>query len=50
MKKKMFLVSLVVVMAFGLLFLVSNNSVAQSKMHIKFSTWHPPMSREVKTV
>ena len=22
----------------------------ESKMHIKFSTWHPPMSREVRTV
>jgi TRAP-type transport system periplasmic protein len=25
-------------------------ATAASKMHIKFSTWHPPASREVKTV
>ncbi len=42
MKKKIFLVSLVAVLALGLLLVVSNNSAAQSKMHIKFSTWHPP--------
>ena len=32
--------------------LLSVPAIAQSKstMHIKFSTWHPPMSREVKTV
>ena len=50
MKKKMFLVSLVAVLAVSLLVVVSNNSAAQSKMHIKFSTWHPPVGREVKTV
>ena len=50
MKKKIFLVSLVAVLALGLLLIVSNNSAAQSKMHIKFSTWHPPVAREVKTV
>jgi len=26
------------------------NAMAESKMHIKFSTWHPPVAREVKTV
>jgi len=50
MKKKMFLISLVAVLAVSLLVVVSNNSAAQSKMHIKFSTWHPPVGREVKTV
>ena len=50
MKKKMFIVSFVAVLAVSLLLVVSNNSAAQSKMHIKFSTWHPPVAREVKTV
>ena len=50
MKKKMFIVSFVAVLAVSLLVVVSNNSAAQSKMHIKFSTWHPPVAREVKTV
>ena len=27
-----------------------HKAVAESKMHLKFSTWHPPASREVKTV
>ena len=33
-------------------FLLPDVATAQSKstMHIKFSTWHPPMSREVQTV
>ena len=29
---------------------LGGQAMAESKMHIKFSTWHPPMSREVKTV
>jgi TRAP-type C4-dicarboxylate transport system substrate-binding protein len=32
------------------LFMVPSGALAQSKMHLKFSTWHPPASREVKTV
>ncbi|MCD6297025.1 MAG: TRAP transporter substrate-binding protein [Deltaproteobacteria bacterium] len=32
------------------IFFLPINAMAESKMHIKFSTWHPPMSREVKTV
>jgi len=50
MKKKIFIGFLGAVLALGLLLVVSNNSAAQSKMHIKFSTWHVPVSREVKTV
>jgi len=39
---------LVVVLLVG--FFLSFNAVAgsESKMHIRFSTWHPPMAREVK--
>ncbi|MBW1689837.1 MAG: TRAP transporter substrate-binding protein [Deltaproteobacteria bacterium] len=52
MRKKVFLVSVITLLVLGLLVAVSNNPAAQAKekMHIKFSTWHPPMSREVKTV
>lgn len=32
------------------LFLPLSALAAESTMHIKFSTWHPPASREVKTV
>jgi len=50
MKKSLFRGSLVA----GLLaiFLLPANAMAESKskMHIKFSTWHPPVAREVKTV
>ncbi|HOP46875.1 MAG TPA: TRAP transporter substrate-binding protein [Desulfobacteraceae bacterium] len=48
--KKVFLFCLVVsLLAF---FLVPTGALAaaKSKMHLKFSTWHPPASREVKTV
>jgi TRAP-type C4-dicarboxylate transport system substrate-binding protein len=43
-------VSLVVLLLAGLC--IPTNSVAgsSSKLHIKFSTWHPPMSREVQMV
>jgi TRAP-type C4-dicarboxylate transport system substrate-binding protein len=52
MKKEIFLVSLVVVLAASLLLAVSAKPAAQPKkaMHIRFSTWHPPVTREVKTV
>ncbi|MBU1213531.1 MAG: TRAP transporter substrate-binding protein [Alphaproteobacteria bacterium] len=50
MKKSFWLVLL----AAGLLFSLMAGSMAMAesgkKMHLKFSTWHPPMSREVKTV
>jgi TRAP-type C4-dicarboxylate transport system substrate-binding protein len=29
---------------------IGTDATAESSMHIKFSTWHPPASREVKTV
>ena len=32
------------------IFFLPINAMAESKMHIKFSTWHPPVAREVKTV
>ncbi len=50
MKKSFWLVLLVAGLVFGLL--LGGVALAGSKktMHIKFSTWHPPMSREVKTV
>ncbi|MFW6055637.1 MAG: TRAP transporter substrate-binding protein [Thermodesulfobacteriota bacterium] len=35
-----------VVLSFG----VSSQAWAKDSMHIKFSTWHPPASKEVKTV
>lgn len=34
----------------GLALGVGASQAAESTMHIKFSTWHPPASREVKTV
>jgi TRAP-type C4-dicarboxylate transport system substrate-binding protein len=50
MKKSFWLVLL----AAGLLFSFMAGGMAmaesQKKMHLKFSTWHPPMSREVRTV
>ena len=32
------------------IFFLPINAMAESKMHIKFSTWHTPVGREVKTV
>ena len=32
------------------IFFLPINAMAESKMNIKFSTWHPPVGREVKTV
>lgn len=38
-------------LAMGVLFLLClGKAFAGGKIHIKFSTWHPPASREVKTV
>lgn len=48
MKRNALIGSLVAALA--ALFLMPAASMAESKMHIKFSTWHPPASREVKTV
>ncbi|MBI4775128.1 MAG: TRAP transporter substrate-binding protein [Deltaproteobacteria bacterium] len=50
MKKRILAISLVL----GLMFCLAMGSPVQagseSTMNIKFSTWHPPVSREVKTV
>ncbi|RLB04921.1 MAG: ABC transporter substrate-binding protein [Deltaproteobacteria bacterium] len=52
MKKKILLVFLTVVLTVSLSLAVSTRAAAGPKgtFHIKFSTWHPPVSREVKTV
>ena len=52
MKKQMHFVVGFMVLVLAAAFLLPAGATAQSKstMHIKFSTWHPPMSREVKTV
>lgn len=50
MKRKLFLFALSVMSVVGLLLVVNNVFAEQSKIHLKFSTWHPPASREVKTV
>ena len=51
MKKKSFLACVVVLMLVAV-FMLPAGTMAQSKstMNIRFSTWHPPVSREVKTV
>ena len=45
-------IGLLIVMVFliGFVAAAQNIADAESSMHIKFSTWHPPASREVKTV
>jgi TRAP-type C4-dicarboxylate transport system substrate-binding protein len=52
MKKHGYLIAAALVVFLAAAFLPTPAAVAQSTstMHIKFSTWHPPMSREVKTV
>ena len=52
MKKQMYFVTGFLVLVLAAVFLLPTGATSQSKstMHIKFSTWHPPMSREVKTV
>jgi len=48
---KSVLVGFLAVVLLAALFLpVTAMAESKSKMHIKFSTWHPPVSREVKTV
>jgi TRAP-type C4-dicarboxylate transport system substrate-binding protein len=51
MKKKNFL-ACVVALILVAVFVLPAGTMAQSKstMNIRFSTWHPPVSREVKTV
>jgi TRAP-type C4-dicarboxylate transport system substrate-binding protein len=48
-KRKRFIVGFLLAGVLALLFFATG-TMAQSKMHIKFSTWHPPVAREVKTV
>jgi TRAP-type C4-dicarboxylate transport system substrate-binding protein len=48
--KKYLLLLLVLAMAFVIALPSGTFAQQKSSMHIKFSTWHPPMSREVKTV
>ena len=48
-KRKRLIVGFLLAGVLALLFFASG-AMAQSKMHIKFSTWHPPVAREGKTV
>ncbi len=48
--KRLFLCCLVVVLLAFFLMPAGVMAASKSKMHLKFSTWHPPASREVKTV
>lgn len=50
MKKVIWLLCALFVLSLPLLVCGSAMAETPSKMHIKFSTWHPPASREVKTV
>jgi len=52
MMKRALVVVFVVLLGASLLLAISDRASAQSKgtAHIRFSTWHPPVSREVKTV
>ena len=49
-KRKFFKVLLVLSLAAIFLLPVCTMAGSGEKMHIKFSTWHPPVAREVKTV
>ena len=48
--KRLFLCCLIVVLLAFFLMPAGVMAASKSKMHLKFSTWHPPASREVKTV
>lgn len=48
MKKTFWAIALALALVAGLM--VGGASAGGKKIHIKFSTWHPPASREVKTV
>jgi TRAP-type C4-dicarboxylate transport system substrate-binding protein len=50
MKKGFLAITILAALALVLTAGIGTYSDAQSTMHIKFSTWHPPASREVKTV
>ena len=44
------LLKIFLVVGLSIVFFMPVNAMAESKMNIKFSTWHPPVGREVKTV
>lgn len=48
--KKGLLLAMALLISIGLLFSSFPVSAQDSKLHLKFSTWHPPASREVTTV
>jgi TRAP-type C4-dicarboxylate transport system substrate-binding protein len=48
--KKIICMLFVLFLASALLASVPASAQSESKIHLKFSTWHPPASREVKTV
>ncbi len=50
MRAKKGVLAMALLMALLFTLLMCGPAAAASKMHIKFSTWHPPVSREVKTV
>jgi TRAP-type C4-dicarboxylate transport system substrate-binding protein len=48
--RKIICMLFVLLLASALLASVPASAQSESKIHLKFSTWHPPASREVKTV
>ena len=50
MMKRLLKVGLVVGLVTVFFLPITSMAASTSTMHIKFSTWHPPVSREVKTV
>ena len=48
--KKSFFLAVALLISMALLTSGVPASAQDSKLHIKFSTWHPPASREVTTV
>ncbi len=50
MRRSFFTIATTLMLATLFLLPVSGLAGSDSTMHIKFSTWHPPVSREVKTV
>jgi TRAP-type C4-dicarboxylate transport system substrate-binding protein len=50
MKRNLLVTGLVIVLLAVFFMPAGAAAASQSKMHLKFSTWHPPASREVTTV
>ena len=51
MKKQFWLILLALILGIGfILGGPTTGTTEDGKVHLKFSTWHPPASREVKTV